>query len=89
MPCSDDGPDYSEDRLNLVTRVACELLKELRRVSPVGTLLVSEEASQWIAAHDEMDAARIKAEEEEQQAEKLKATALKKLTKAERRALGL
>src|SRR5271167_3721450 len=116
MPCRDDyGPDTSEvdnlnkinkglrDKLDLATRVACELEKVLLKTllePDDGFNVLSAEAKEWITKHREKDRkeaervareARIEAKrkEAEAQTKTRKNAALAKLTPQERRELGL
>jgi hypothetical protein len=112
MPCRDGGPlSVDEDdlksarselravkkRLDLATRVACEIEKHLAAADWVH---LSSEAQAWIKEHREADAKRKKAEEEQERRdreeaarrlklEKDQTAALNKLTHEERRVLGL
>jgi hypothetical protein len=84
-------------RLDKVTRVACELAKNLNAEEQTR---LSSEAQAWIKEHREADAEREKAEKEQKRRnreeaarrlkrEKEQAAALNKLTHEERRVLGL
>jgi hypothetical protein len=84
-------------RLDKATRVACELADKLT-LPQVST--ISKEAQAWIKEHREADAKRKREEEEQERRdraenerrvklEKDRKTALNKLTKEERRVLGL
>jgi hypothetical protein len=86
MPCQSDPYDYGPD-LDLLTRVCCDLRTVLRRGGTEQEL--SPETRIWIAKHDAEDDARIKAEEERGDRDKIRSQALKKLSQDERRALGL
>lgn len=96
MPCYDGrentaAADLSERnrklqrRLDLATRVACELARHYK--GQIRSLSV--EATNWIKDHEAEDARRAAVEAERKKAQQLKEAALKKLTKEERRALGI
>lgn len=91
MPCRDEFADqdyYSElsNRLNKITKVACEILTTL----PAEQIdKFSTETKQWWEEHQRYDKLRIKREKAQQELEKVKQNAKAKLTPAERKALGL
>jgi hypothetical protein len=96
MPCYDgNGPggvSYYEDpstrrRLDLATRVACEVLRN--HSAPVIKESFSKEVQDWWAKHQADDARREAAEKAKKAREKARVTALAKLTAAERKLLGL
>ena len=98
MPCSDVHDScpsaeaeanlhYCKKKLNLVTRVACDLRTILRRSGKESDL--TEESKSWIAEHDEWDRKRVEQETANGIREETKRRALKKLNLDERRALGL
>ena len=63
MPCYDSRDDddrrLTKERLDLATRVACELSKHLRRLeSGEKYFYLSREAKDWIKKHERMDACR-------------------------------
>ena len=91
MPCSDgytNDPDLYE-RLNVATQAACELARFLRGMSKGGWEAVSKKTRHWVEHHDRMDVARIAREKREKRRQHVKKQALKKLSRAEREALGL
>ncbi len=92
MPCYDDRDhDNSQiiERLNLATRVACDLSNTIRRLSKNWDTMLAGETVNWIQQHDAQDAKRIKQEGEIEKAKQFKAKALAKLTVEERKALGI
>lgn len=82
MPCVDGGPfsayEEQQQKLNLATRVACNLVKLIRQRFSTAKLLryTDNETVNWIKEHDRADAERA-----------LKAV-LSKLTPEQRRLLG-
>lgn len=104
MPCYDprgaDAIHVTKERLDLVTRLLCDLCKTLERGSHIKIcyelLRPSTELSRWWEEHKRLDAERIacEAKEAKEKAERLKKyklrqEAISKLTLAEREALGL
>jgi len=100
MPCTDGGAPYDTDnsvqeRLDKVTRMLCTLANatEDQGFGMINDFGIprkdAKEIREWLAEHNEMDRERREAEESEQREAKLKKDALKKLTAAERKALGL
>jgi hypothetical protein len=92
MPCRDDGPseydcDMMKRRLDVATRVACELSHILRGNKQLDQ--ATRETKEWIQRHDAADAKRKLEEERERQEKKVRRSALAKLTLAEKKALGL
>ena len=109
MPCRDGGPDdfvqvsvaeqwSLHERLDLATRLLCRLLSKLEAEGLTDKFMDQEMASWW-RRHQELDRARIAAEEAEkkrvkeirskaQREARLRREALKKLSPAERAALG-
>jgi len=114
MPCRDDGlieaaaarhAEEQKERLDLVTRLLCELCTSLDDVvdRDVRDALVSPELDQWLTRHKAEDAerrrkeeeARLEAERQEQERQEqlriqtIRDGALQKLTEEERRVLGV
>lgn len=94
MPCRDDyaACDTRQDnRLDLATRTACNLIKLIRRNHPhlLESINLPDESKEWIAAHDLADVRREQLENARKAELKLKQTALSKLTLDERKALGI
>lgn len=100
MPCQDiDYGSYDRQQseaLNKATKAACELTETLRGVgnsdynsSNYFIRDLSKETRLWIKEHDEMDRRRLKQEKENKSKKKLKKKALSKLSKEERKVLGL
>lgn len=102
MPCSDGnwgreascsrphcGSNCKEraERLDWVTRSACDMRTLLRKVGMEHCL--TDETRKWIAMHDEQDAQRIAEEEANGIRERTRRQALAKLNLDERRVLGL
>ncbi len=88
MPCRDGGrddPGPVYERLDITTRLACEYCNELQ---DAGRSIPSY-ARKWWREHQAEDAERVKQEMEEEAKKVLKAKALKKLTAAEKKVLGL
>lgn len=90
MPC-DSGPATSDwdrmyARLNDSTRVACELAK-LLTLEQLQT--VSRPTAEWIEEHWRLDKERETSAKREQERLTLASNARKKLTEAEREALGI
>ncbi len=91
--------ERNSKRADLAARVACELEKKyIKSAQELETL--SEESQKWIAEHrvkdarekaEKLRAERLAKEARDKEAQKaaFKASALNKLTKEERRALGL
>ncbi len=97
MPC-ESGPsydNYTEDRLrgrlDTLTWIACEMGKELSKCGMTGRLTKHTQA--WIKRHEVADRKRIAREKAERKAEAeqkaARKSALGKLSKRERQALGL
>ena len=94
MPCRGGGPAYesyenpeTKRRLDLATRVACEVLRG-HSGHYIQTSL-SKETRDWWAKHQAEAARREAAERAKQEKEKARAAALSKLSEAERKLLGL
>lgn len=92
MPCRDEFAEEMErkariNRLNQVTRAACDMRTILRRNNLESQLTV--ETRQWIAEHDDWDRRRIAEETANGEREKAKQRALAKLNIDDRRVLGL
>lgn len=90
MPC-DSGPGPSDwdrmyDKLNDSTRVACELAKLLTLEQLQS---VSKSTAEWIAEHWKLDKEREGREKQQRERLELASNARKKLTEAEREALGI
>lgn len=91
MPCRDyEGQaesTWNQDRLDLITRIACKALRAYaKKGHPVGLLLDDTELNWWIS-HKKADEARIQREEEAARIEKLRKSALAKLTWEEQKVL--
>jgi hypothetical protein len=72
------------DRLNKLTRIACELANRIEKTDTISELRkFSKETVEWWNQHKEQDAIKTK-----QDKERLRSEALAKLSKAERNALG-
>ena len=97
MPCRCDYPEdetlskkerkQNKRELDRLTRVSCDMRTILRREGLVPDL--TQETRTWIKEHDKADAKRVIEEEARGVRQKVKQTALNKLTLEERRALGL
>jgi hypothetical protein len=95
MPCVSDPPDWGaeiekwKEKLDLVTSVACEMGDALNKSGALTRL--SDPTKRWYREHKAWDAKRQQAEkrdrEETQRIEKLKSSALRKLSKEELKAL--
>lgn len=102
MPCFVTGSAYGDAQLNYeeaakeareATRAACEMASLIRqhfsgRKSQLYFKL-SPATQAWIRTHDKIDRERKKEEKKERAERKLEKRARAKLTKAERRALGI
>lgn len=92
MPCRDGGPpievEYKE-RLDKVTRLLCELCGTLEASGANTKKLFTRELSAWWEVHKKADRARELQERAERTRKATRRKALKKLTPAERRALGI
>lgn len=89
MPCRTDyDNDDSDVELELVTRVACELARIIKRHVPSFGHLVSKETQRWVSKHEEADRRRLEREEKERNDKRLLKEALRKLTSEECRVLG-
>jgi len=99
MPCMsyDDSPRYAasdwKEKTDMLARIACKALTELEKLEPSNELFSNKEAATWWEAHKKADAeaalAKRKALEAREAKAALKASALSKLTDAERKALGV
>lgn len=92
MPCKDPLGEIQHrsliaEKLDFVTRAACDMRTILRRHGLEKELC--EETKAWIQEHDMVDAIRLQSEREQAAREKIKEDALKKLNLDERRVLGL
>ena len=89
MPCYDPRSDEDDvemqRRLDLATRVACELGKIVRRYK----VAISREAVKWLEEHDRLDQQREARELAEVRRRRERQEALGKLSKKDRRVLGL
>jgi len=90
MPCRSDWDDSSyyerlRDENDKLTKMLCACCKSIDERS--GT--VPPIAGAWWKQHREADARREREERERREREALRATALKKLTAEEKKALGL
>lgn len=91
MPCRCDGYETVEESLrkdaDQATRAACDMRIILRRHKLEHELCL--ETIEWIKRHDKADAERIERERAANERERIRNTALDKLTMDERRVLGL
>ena len=93
MPCYDERSSGAyrakelQQKLDAVTRAACDLRTILRRGGTEDDLCA--ETREWIAAHDDWDRRRIEQEQRDGIREATRNRGLEKLTLDERRALGL
>lgn len=96
MPCRSEWPEDTSYRykveMDRATRIACELAKKLEQGANPVTIAVpwfSKETSDWWKKHKESDARRLEAEAKAMRIRTIKEQALNKLSREERRALGL
>lgn len=93
MPCYDSRDhDNSElyDKIELLTRVSCDLARALRATATAGQFLdVSQETLDWIRQHDLEDKRHAEEKQRAASREEAQRRALAKLTPDERRLLGL
>ena len=96
MPCMsyDDSPGYNDrewkKKTDMLARIACKALTELEKDGRADFLLLKdEEVREWWTAHKEADAKAQAAREAKAQREQIRKDALAKLTKEERKALGV
>jgi hypothetical protein len=99
MPCyatgsaeGDAALDAREARQELtrVTRIACELAEAIRGSGQAFWFdRLSKETQMWIREHDKIDKQRRREQNEVEERDRNRRRALKKLTTAERKALGL
>lgn len=98
MPCRDgrgyDSREYAyEDtsRVDKLARIACELARFIEKGygSRVWKEEISKEAANWWDAHKKADEAREAREAKARRVKEIKASAIKKLSLEERKALGL
>ena len=91
MPCQYEDPyDHyrgESDELTRLTRICCDMRTILRQNKLLQEL--TGESMQWVVRHDKEDAARIKAEQESGERQRVKDEAMAKLSLEERRVLGL
>lgn len=99
MPCYDErsSADWKwtnwkwtnewKPRLDAATRAACEAMTALENEHITG--VVSPESQAWWEAHKEQDRRRLRREREEAERKEAKERARAKLTKQERKLLGL
>ena len=90
MPCSDGGPpagweEEQRERLDTTTRLACKYCKLLEAEG----LPIPEWAKVWWITHQREDAERIKREEASRKRREKIEAAKSKLTKEEKKLLGL
>jgi len=93
MPCNDGGQREDRegamlDRLNIVTRLLCELCSKAVKAG-VENDIFSPEMAKWWEEHQAKDRARFRQEQEQERQDRLRARAINKLTTAEQKALGL
>lgn len=89
MPC-ESGPTYEDlqreaERLDVMARLACLYCTELEETQRP----IPKWAKSWWKEHQEEDAAREERQDEERGRKRLRSSGLKKLSAAERKALGL
>lgn len=94
MPCGDSGEGlaYTEERLQIATRVACELAEHIDKNSKVQLLSImslSGETKRWVIEHREIDRRRLEVEAFEANKAAIKSAALAKLTPEEKKALNI
>lgn len=92
MPCRDDRSsyDYSEERADKMTRIACKAMTELVDQGRAEFLLIrDDEVREWWTAHQEFDRQRRAEEYQRETEDALKKEALAKLTDEEKQLLGL
>lgn len=95
MPCQSEYPGEElarlSDKLDTVTRIACELAREFRQICDLEKYdwkdRVSKETRIWIKKHDEADAQRLAAKKAQRKREKLRKRAWAKLSPEERDAI--
>lgn len=90
MPCSDDGRGYSElqDRCNKVTHLLCDACRFIERNHDFGNK-VSAELFDWYQEHKKVDAERAREQQQADLRQQYRATAISKLSREERQALGI
>ena len=88
MPCNSGNEDIYLADLEAATRAACDLAMVLRSSRP-NINDVTAETRKWIERHDAADQRRLKREAKIDRLEQTKKNALSKLTRAERKMLGL
>ena len=84
-----DRRAYGEATEKLLSTTVAQLCAEITKLTPAQRAKHSLELQVWWRDHLVADAARVRREQRANVDKKLRAAALKKLTKAERRALGL
>lgn len=96
MPCMsyDDDPGYSDrqwkKKTDMLARIACKALTELEKQGRADFLLIDDtEVREWWTAHKAADAKAQAAKEERARREQVKQDALAKLTKEEKKVLGI
>lgn len=93
MPCYDErnSPEAireeSTREINRLTRVACDMWHVIKHVRMVHML--TEESKKWGADHDEADERREALRERNLKRQEQKREALRKLTREEKKLLGL
>lgn len=88
MPCYDERANWVENpetklRLNAATRAACEMSKLVDKSK------LSTETRKWVEAHEEADRRREQRKKIALNKQTLRNQALSRLSKEERKALGL
>lgn len=99
MPCYATGSEAGDARLGEqearealteVTRVACELAEAIRHSGQAFWFdRLTAKTQKWIRKHDKIDEQRRAESKREVEVNRARISALKKLTTAERKALGL
>lgn len=85
MPCRDGGESDGDK----ATRLLCGLIRRVKKIGKMGLVETDEELAEWWKWHQREDRARTTRNSAQAKYDRLKEEARKKLSKAERRALGM
>ena len=93
MPCMDNGVSsgYGSDGDGKTVKLLCRVMKHLKQFPAVRAELLRKHPKlrAWTLEHDRMDQQRVQQKCQGLKRKRDKASAMAKLTRAERRALGL
>jgi len=94
MPCTDGGPNYSDNpettrRLNKVTRMLCSLCRRINKSGRDTLITQDAELTAWWSDHQEMDRKREAAQRAERAKRQERRAVLAKLSPKDKRILGL